>query len=252
MINYLKNRAGFIGRAGRSFVCSRYKNIRLHVHDGSLLYLEELDELYPDVYSFIFLSKHRSDSGIPTLTCHCTGNFADNLYGGNPKEVAIAYPSLQKCYLQAITNAKQSIPGYEIVIEATHHGPTSLRKPVLFIELGSSQKQWSDSNAAGAICDSLLAVLSNGVEPCGHVAVGLGGMHYSAKFNKLLLDSEFGLAAVASKHNLEAIDSAMLDQMVAKSIEPVTHIVLDSKGLGSQKERIIKMAKGSGLEIYKL
>jgi D-tyrosyl-tRNA(Tyr) deacylase len=68
----------------------------------------------------------------------------------------------------------------------------------------------------------------------------------------LLLDSDFGLAATASKHNLEAIDEDMLTQMIAKSIEPVTHIVIDTKGLGSQKERIMKMAEKTTLEIYKL
>ena len=98
---------------------------------------------------FIFLSKHKSHSSIPTLTCHFTGNFStDNSHGGYPRQIAIAYPSLLKGYLKAITDARQKVPGYEVTIEATHHGPTSINKPVLFIELGSSEKQWRDENAA--------------------------------------------------------------------------------------------------------
>jgi D-aminoacyl-tRNA deacylase len=84
------------------------------------------------------------------------------------------------------------------------------------------------------------------------VGIALGGTHYPTKFNKLLLESEFGLAAVASKHNLEAINEQMLNQMIEKSVEKVTHIIVDSKGLGSHKERILKMAKKAGLEIHKV
>jgi len=156
MANYLKS-TGFAS-AGNSHRSPHHKNVQLYIDSGNLLTLENLDDLYPDAGSFIFLSKHRSDSQIPTLTCHCTGNFAaDNPYGGNPHELAISYPSLQKGYLKAITAARHRVPEYDVIIEATHHGPTSLKKPVLFVELGSSEKQWADSNAAAFMCDTLLA-----------------------------------------------------------------------------------------------
>lgn len=247
MVSYLGS-MGFAGD-GRS---PRHRNVQLYVASGSLLTLESLDRFYPDAGSFIFLSKHRSDSQIPTLTCHCTGNFSDNPYGGSPREIAVSWPSLQKSYLKAITTARHGVPEYDVIIEATHHGPTSLKKPVLFVELGSSEKHWGDSKAAGVICDTLLDILDSGIERCKKVGIALGGTHYPTKFNKLLLESEFGLAAVASKHNLEAIDEQMLEQMITKSVEKVTHIVVDSKGLGNQKDRIMKMAEKTGLEIYKV
>jgi D-aminoacyl-tRNA deacylase len=257
MIGCLKADIGFTASvdrkgAGESFISPSHKNVKLHIHNGSLLHLENLDEVYPDASSFIFLSKHRSDSKIPTLTCHCTGNFADNPYGGNPREIAISYPSLQKAYLKAITAARHRVPKYDIVIEATHHGPTSLKKPVLFVELGSTEEQWADRHTASVMCETLLDILGNSLERCKMVGIALGGTHYPTKFNKLLLESEFGLAAVASKHNLEAINEQMLNQMIEKSVEKVTHIIVDSKGLGSHKERILKMAKKAGLEIHKV
>lgn len=251
MIDHLKDNAGFTSN-GKSYRSSRHESVQLHIASGSLLILENLDDLYPDASSFIFLSKHKSNSQIPTLTCHCTGNFADNPYGGKAREIAISYPCLQKGYLKAITAEKESVPEYDIIIEATHHGPTSLRKPVLFVELGSSEKQWSDDNAAGVMCDTLLDILDVDIKPCDKVGIALGGSHYPTKFNKLLLESSFGLAAVASKHNLEAIDNRMLAQMIEKTVEKVTHIVVDSKGLGSQKDRIMKMTGRTGLEIFKL
>jgi D-aminoacyl-tRNA deacylase len=238
---------------GQSYISPRYDNILLYISSDSLLTLENLDDLYPNADAFIFLSKHKSESCTPTLTCHCTGNFSmDNTHGGNPREIAISYPSLQKGYLKAITAARQKVPQYDIIIEATHHGPTSLNTAVLFVELGSSEKQWTDNNAASMICESLLEVLDNRIEHCDKVGIALGGTHYPIKFNKLLLESKFGLAAVASKHNLEAIDEEMLNQMIEKSVEKVTHVILDSKGLGSQKDRIVKMAEKTHLEVYKV
>jgi D-aminoacyl-tRNA deacylase len=259
MIRYLVSNAEFAsegkrrGADGESYRSLRHKNIQLHVISGNLLTLENINDLYPRADVFIFLSKHRSDSSIPTLTCHFTGNFsADNSYGGNPRQIAISYPSLQKAYLKAITAARQNVSKYEVIIEATHHGPTSLNKPVLFVELGSSEKQWADENAAAVICDTLLHVLENGFERCEKVGIALGGTHYPRKFSKLLLESNFGLAAVASKHNLKAIDDAMLNQMIEKSIEKVTHIVLDCKGLGSEKDRILKIVEKTPLELYRV
>jgi D-aminoacyl-tRNA deacylase len=67
-----------------------------------------------------------------------------------------------------------------------------------------------------------------------------------------LLESKFALGAVASKHNLESIDQEMLNQMIEKSIEKVTHVVLDSKGLGGQKDRILKLLEKTPLELYKV
>lgn len=229
-----------------------YKKIKLHISHESLLYIEDLDTKYPHSEAFIFLSKHRSESRIPTLTCHCTGNYADNPYGGNERELAISYPYLQKRYLKEINNSKLALSCYEIVIEASHHGPTSLKKPVLFIEIGSTERQWIDRNAASIVCNCLLRVLVNGLGKCEKVGICLGGTHYPSKFNTLLLESEFGLAAVAPKHNLESVDKDMLNQMIAKSIERVTHIIVDWKGLGKEKNRIMGLVEDTGLKVLRV
>jgi D-aminoacyl-tRNA deacylase len=265
MVNYLRNNKGFsitdsINKTTSVLQSEAYTNIKLFVSGKSLLHLKDLDEIpfwkSRDILSsYIFLSKHESESGIPTLTCHCTGNYTDNNpYGGNPREIAISYPCLQKQYLlQITTNANSSISGYNIVIEATHHGPTSLKKPILFIEIGSTQRQWSDINAASFVCDCLLNIIGNGLRKhCEKVGIGLGGTHYPMKFNKLLLESEFGLAAVATKYDLEFIDENMLNQMIVKSIEQVKYAVIDWKGLGKEKKRIMELVADSGLHIFKV
>ena len=122
----------------------------------------------------------------------------DNPYGGNQQQLAMSYPYLQKRYLQEINNAKSFSRRCQIVIEASHHGPTSLKKPVLFIEIGSSERQWIDRNA-DSIVSNCCGAFENGLGQCKKVGICLGGTHYPSKFNKLLLESEFGLAACGSK-----------------------------------------------------
>jgi D-aminoacyl-tRNA deacylase len=264
MAEYLINQVGFSKNRSRlnpnehDFSEYRYgNNITLHLsHNSSLLYLEELDENYPDSVAFIFLSRHSSESGIPTLTCHFTGNFsASNPYGGNPKELGICLPSLQKEYIKEINMVRSQVPDYEITIEATHHGPTSLKKPTLFIEIGSTAKQWVDKHAASIVCDSLISLLTrkkNNNTNCTSVGIALGGTHYPTKFNQLLLDSDFGLAAVAAKHNLTTIDESMMQQMISKSVEKVTYAIVDRKGLGKEKHRIMRLVDQKGLQLLEV
>jgi D-aminoacyl-tRNA deacylase len=146
-------------KRGRSFISNDTDKIMLFICKESALFQEDLDTLYPKSKAFIFLSKHVSESKIPTLTAHFTGNFADNLYGGNRRQIAIAYPYLLKQYIMSITPDAKTLPGYEVIIEASHHGPTSLKKPTIFIEIGSTERQWNDKDAAAFVCEHLLEIL---------------------------------------------------------------------------------------------
>jgi D-aminoacyl-tRNA deacylase len=233
-----------------------FKNMELYVsHGKSLLHLDNLDEIFPDSNAFIFLSRHSSKSGIPTLTCHFTGNFSDNnQYGGHPRELGICHPSLQKQFIKDITYRQHSAPDYEITIEATHHGPTSLKKPLLFIEIGSTEKQWADRQAASFVCDSLIPILTGKISEtrCRTVGIGLGGTHYPRKFNEVLLETEFGLATVVPRHNLNWIDESMIDQMLSKSFEKVTHWIVDRKGLGRERNRILELIHKKDLELLEV
>jgi len=90
-----------------------------------------------DYDGYIFLSIHASESGVLGLTCHITGNFSDANFGGYSRQVSVPHPHIQKSYIQNLWNARGKFPGFQITIEATHHGPTALNKPALFIEIGT-------------------------------------------------------------------------------------------------------------------
>jgi D-aminoacyl-tRNA deacylase len=98
----------------------------------------------------------------------------------------------------------------------------------------------------------LLEAVSEDPGKCKKVAMALGGTHYPSKFNKLLLESEYGLAAIAAKYNLQYLDDAMLQQMISRSIEKVSYLVYDSKGMGNEKKRVLLLVEERGLEIIKV
>ena len=228
----------------------RGKNFDLIEIDSPAISADWLDEKY-EYDGFIFLSKHAAESGTLALTCHSTGNFDEAKFGGNQKELAIPYPDLQKRYMQKLWDNHESFPDFEITIEATHHGPTSLRKPSIFIEIGPSMNEWVNENAAELVSKSLWKSCSR-ISKSDKVAIGFGGPHYSEKFTKFIVESEFSLASVASKYNLQYIDKEMVIQMKNKSIEPVRYAALDWKGLGKEKKRIIDVINELELEVIRI
>ena len=99
--NCLTEKYGFseIPEKNTTFTSSGYPGIVLHISENNLLHLDNLDEKYPNTSCYIFLSQHRSQANIPALTCHSTGNFSNNKFGGKERELGICYPWIQKQYL---------------------------------------------------------------------------------------------------------------------------------------------------------
>jgi len=219
--------------------------------DSEIIYPPDLDAYFrPQAY--IFLSTHRAESGIPSLTVHTTGNFTDKaVLGARPREVGAIDPDLQKNYLIALDERKPRLEGYEITIEATHHGPTSLRRPVLFVELGSSEKQWGDDHAAEVIADALMVSLASG-KKWDKVALAFGGTHYPQKFNKVLLEGDSALSAVVAKHYVEWIDAQMFGQLIQKTSRFPRQVLVDWKGTGPHREKIISLSKQFALEVVRV
>jgi D-aminoacyl-tRNA deacylase len=209
-------------------------------------------DAYFNPKAYIFLSRHWAESGIPALTVHTTGNFTDEkILGGRAREVGWIDPDLQKNYLMALKQREAQVEGYQISIEATHHGPTSLRKPVLFVELGASEKNWEDEHAAKVVGDALMESLGER-RTWEKVAIAFGGTHYPDKMNKLLLEGDMALSAVVAKYYLGGVDEAMLGQLIQKTIRFPRYVALDWKGLGKYKENITELAKKFALEIVRV
>jgi len=218
--------------------------------EKDVLYIDDLDVFSPKAH--IFLSRHASQSATPTITSHFPGNIGEDAsHGGKVRELACTYPSLQKCFMQNLWKLKDEAKPYDIVIESTHHGPTSLKKPVLFVELGSTEKEWTDLHGASIICKTLAATLDN-FSKARRIGIGVGGLHYSEKFTKLLTETDVALAGFISKHNLQDVTEDTIDSLISKSCEKITEVYLDWKGLGQDKQRILQILEAKNLNIIKL
>jgi D-aminoacyl-tRNA deacylase len=208
-----------------------------------------LDEKY-DYDGFVFLSKHAAESGELALTCHSTGNFSEAKFGGNDKQIAIPHPNLQKTYLKTLKKNQDQFLEFQITIEATHHGPTALKKPCIFIEIGTTDKQWTDVSLCNSVAFLIHQVMSEPIEK-NPVAICFGGTHYSSKFTKELLEGKYALGTVIPKHALDNLDDELFSHIISQNKMAKTAL-LDWTGLGPNKSKVINLLESTDLEVIKL
>ncbi len=208
-----------------------------------------LEEKY-DYDGFIFLSKHAAESEVLALTCHSTGNFSEAKFGGNNKQIAIPHPDLQKKYLQTLLENKSQFSDFQITIEATHHGPTALNKPTIFIEIGTTEKQWTNESLCNSVAMLVDKVLSENISS-NPAAICFGGTHYSEKFTDELLHGKFALGTVIPKHALDNLDEKMFFHILERN-KIAKAAILDWAGLGSNKKKVMDLLETTDLEVIKL
>jgi D-aminoacyl-tRNA deacylase len=208
-----------------------------------------LEEKY-DYDGFVFLSKHAAESGVLALTCHSTGNFSEAKFGGNNKQVAIPHPNLQKQYLQTLKKHQSEFSEFQITIEATHHGPTALTKPTIFIEIGTTQKQWTNTSLCISVAKLIHHVFVNTISE-NPMAICFGGTHYSSKFTNELLEGKYALGTVIPKHALGDLDEELFSHIIAQN-KTAKFALLDWRGLGTNKQKILELLEPTPLEIIKL
>jgi D-aminoacyl-tRNA deacylase len=198
----------------------------------------------------IFLSRHSSAKAIPTLSVHTPGNLAQAQFGGKPKTVSTAPAYAMKNALQEMAKqVNEQNLDYEVSYECTHHGP-SLNLPSMFVELGSSPKQWKDLKAAQAVAHAAVAATS---EPAScPVVLGIGGPHYNKKFTQLALTNQKAFGHVIPKYALGDVDVEIVKQCIEKTVETVDCAVLDWKGIkGEHKPKIVAALEALGLSSEK-
>jgi D-aminoacyl-tRNA deacylase len=199
---------------------------------------------------FVFLSKHAAESGVLALTCHSTGNFSEAKFGGKNRQVAIPHPHLQKKYIQTLWNNKNNFSDFQITIEATHHGPTNLNKPALFIEIGTNEKQWKDTDLCNSIAKIVMDVVQ-GERQVFPVALCFGGTHYPEKFTLELINGEHALGTVIPKHSLDFLDEELFSHILERNKMAKTAF-LDWGGMGQNKQKVLDFLGKTDLEVIKL
>ena len=232
--------------------------IKLYTINSEHIYTDGLDRKI-DADLFIFISKHSAVEGRPSLTCHPIGNFGKAEKGGREKTLCTAPSFFLKNILNEL-NKNSDDADYDVTMEATHHGPF-LEKPILFVEIGSSEKEWEDQNAGSIIAKSLISTIKNNSNNNDSINKNfneknnnyesvfvIGGSHYNHVATKAMLKTNFGMGHICAKYNLENLDESLIKQAMKKTIPEARFVLLDWKGLGKEKKGIVDILERSNIE----
>lgn len=179
------------------------------------LELEGVANAFSEPDLLVFASRHSGETG-PLLTAHFTGNFGPAEFGGHEGELAAACPSAHK---RLLAGFREHAPeGYEVGMECTHHGPSSVGAPSLFAELGSDEAQWEDEAGARAVARSILGL--DGAAHQEKQVVAFGGGHYVPRPTRIVRETPWAVGHVGADWCLDsmgAIDPGVIEQAFERS-----------------------------------
>ncbi len=209
------------------------KRINLVTLKGETVYSQNLPNQISDIELLVYLSRHSSQSGKPTLSVHTPGNFGNADLGGLPRTLSICPATAMRDALTALSRLKEEANlDYEVSYECTHHGP-SLNVPTMFVELGSSTQQWSNLQAAQVVARAAIKAVTKFQATTKTAVLGIGGPHYNPRFTRMALEEEAVFGHMIPKYALPLVSPELLQQCLDKTLEKVTHAVLDWKGIPS-------------------
>ena len=222
--------------------------------NDEMIYYDNLDGAIKEQLGFIpeiiiFASRHSSKQKLPALTTHVTGNWGNAMYGGNDESLAIAQPSAMKLALMKMNELNDL--GWTVCYEATHHGPSELSVPSLFIEIGSSEEEWVNDRAGEIIGEAIIHVLENYKTAEFPVAIGIGGGHYAPKQTKRALETDLAFSHIAAKY-AHPLKKELILKAIERTAGKVDAIYVDWKGSkGETRQMARSLAEELGLEFIR-
>jgi D-aminoacyl-tRNA deacylase len=235
--------------------------IYLGLTNEPLIRLDDLklegSEINPDL--LIFASRHRSETARPAFLVHTTGNWSDKAdYGGNAQELSKSSAMLLKMAYSSLESQRsiKEMLDFSLDIEVSHHGPTSIEKPLIFMELGSSEKEWKIEKAALVVGHAILNTCLEYVEALEsklpEIGIGFGGTHYAPQFKKLVSNKNVAVSFICPKYYIQDLTKEIIEQMISNNLEPINCFLIDWKGTNSDdKKHLIPILEGFDLPIKK-
>jgi len=229
------------------------KKVTLVMLNEESIGAQHLPQSFTNLSLVVFVSRHSSTSGTPTLSVHTPGNFGAAELGGLPKQVSVSPAAAMRDALKALAYFKEGLKlEYEVSYECTHHGP-SLDVPTMFVELGSSAEQWRDLKAAEAVAHAAMSAIGKFGTSENAAVLGIGGTHYNQRFTRMALDGAAVFGHMIPKYAVPWVEAEMLRQCVEKTLEEVDCAVLDWKGIKSaDKPQLLKALEDIGLPYKKV
>jgi D-aminoacyl-tRNA deacylase len=233
-------------------IFSNGKNAQLITTNRDEIHCEHLESHFSPE-AFIFCSRHRAESGKPALLVHSTGNLGGAAdFGGAPHQLSVSAPSLVSAALKRLFEErnKTGLDEFDVSLEVTHHGPTSMKIPLVFVELGSSEEYWTHQDGAGVVAAAVMDCVDEPLS--GDAAIGFGGTHYASKFNKIVLEKGYKIGHMAPKYAINGLTDDVLNQMIKGSTNPITSAIIDWKGMNAEnKAHVLPMLENANIEVIR-
>ena len=206
---------------------------------GMAEYAGSIVDIVPkhDADCYIFASTHRSESGSQSFSVHTPGNWGNADLGGKPRTLNFAHPFALAAAARKMAKLSAETLGWKFSLEVDHHGP-SLETPVLFVEIGSGENEWTLPAAGRIAAEGVLAAVRE--RNSGEAAfVGFGGGHYAPKFTPMVLDGKCALGHIISGYALErdGVDEERIAQVMEKNAGKIECALVDWKGIKGEKRK---------------
>jgi len=226
-----------------------------------VVYLEYLDQYFKDSNVIVIFSRHSSSAAVPSLTVHYPGNpRRDPSHGGKPLELSYTMPSISTAFLRnlyKVADESGLLSNFEVSFEATHHGPTGNKKPIIFIEIGSTEKEWRDISLHEVWAKAIEKILYNENIYCRYFAVGFGGPHYSKRFTEMSIEDKYCFGHIIPRYSIKELDTndflKIALESIERSYERINLVVAEKKSFTSDKLKALEdLCKRVGLEVLKI
>jgi D-aminoacyl-tRNA deacylase len=228
-------------------------NLSVVTIEKDSIYADNLDDSF-SADLFIFASRHKSAAFKPALLTHIPGNWAEAGLGGKASTLCIAPPSAMKIALHSLLSEQQrlGLTDWACGLEATHHGPFIPSTPVLYVEIGSTEKEWENPIAAEIIARTIVTVAQQH-QTSYPTVLGFGGPHYCPGFTRLSVETPYAISHVLPKYHLDQLSESLMAHAIQRSSPQPTHAALDWKGMkGSQRNQVKTIAEGLGLKVDRI
>ncbi|NIM45653.1 MAG: hypothetical protein GTO54_08540, partial [Nitrososphaeria archaeon] len=109
---------------------------------------------------------------------------------------------------------------------------TSFDAPVIFVEIGSSEDEWSLPDAGEALSKGAWAAAT--LKAAGRRAVGFGGDHYCSRFTEAVLSCELAVGHAFPRYNFPGLKFDVVSCAFTRTVGGCSLAAVDWRGLKSR------------------
>ena len=141
-------------------------------------------------------------------------------------------------FLRAIVRRgafEPNLSKFDLTLEATHHGPV-MSLPTMYLEIGSSEKEWKDMKLASIWAEIIIENLSS--EAPDHNKrwmLCIGGGHYAPRHRDILIRSNELVGHILPSYSLPNVD----EEATLNKFEKVLQAAISSMKTARPKAEVI-------------